>query len=31
VLAGQLRAHGVDLRLGCAFTDAARIADGWRC
>jgi flavin-dependent dehydrogenase len=29
-LAEQLRAHGVDLRLGCAFTDAARIADGWQ-
>jgi flavin-dependent dehydrogenase len=29
-LAGQLRAHGVDLRLGCAFTSAERTADGWR-
>lgn len=29
-LVAQLRAHGVDVRLGCAFTDAARIAGGWR-
>ena len=28
-LAGQLRAHGVDLRLGCAFTDCRRTVDGW--
>lgn len=28
-LAEQLRAHGVDLRLGCAFTDAARDGDAW--
>ncbi len=28
-LAEQLRVHGVDLRLGCAFTDAERIAQGW--
>ena len=28
-LAEELRAHGVDLRLGCTFTDADRIADGW--
>ena len=27
-LAETMRAHGVDLRLGCAFTDAERIADG---
>ena len=29
-LAQQLREHGVDLRLGCAFTDAARIDGGWQ-
>ena len=29
-LATQLREHGVDLRLGCAFTDAARCDDGWQ-
>ena len=29
-LAGQMRAHGVELRLGCAFTDCERIADGWQ-
>jgi flavin-dependent dehydrogenase len=29
-LAGQLRAHGVDLRLGSAFTDAQRSSDGWQ-
>jgi flavin-dependent dehydrogenase len=29
-LAEQLRAHGVDLRLGCAFTGAARSGDGWQ-
>jgi flavin-dependent dehydrogenase len=30
-LAEQLRTHGVDLRLGCAFTGAARGVDGaWR-
>jgi digeranylgeranylglycerophospholipid reductase len=30
-LAGQLRAHGVELRLGCSFTGAARGIDGaWR-
>ncbi|HEY4560181.1 MAG TPA: NAD(P)/FAD-dependent oxidoreductase [Lysobacter sp.] len=29
-LAEQLRAHGVDLRLGHAFTDAQRIDGGWR-
>jgi digeranylgeranylglycerophospholipid reductase len=28
-LAEQMRAHGVDLRLGCSFTDAQRSADGW--
>lgn len=28
-LAEQLRAHGVDLRLGCAFTHAERMTDGW--
>ena len=28
-LAGQLRGHGADLRLGCAFTDARRIDGGW--
>ncbi|HZF98868.1 MAG TPA: FAD-dependent oxidoreductase, partial [Pseudoxanthomonas sp.] len=29
-LAEQLRAHGVDLRLGCSFTGAGRIDGGWR-
>ncbi|WP_407351193.1 NAD(P)/FAD-dependent oxidoreductase [Luteimonas sp. R10] len=29
-LAGQLRTHGVDLRLGSAFTAAERDAHGWR-
>jgi len=29
-LAGQLRAHGVDLRLGTAFIAAHRTAAGWR-
>lgn len=29
-LAGELRSHGVELRLGCAFTDCERIADGWQ-
>ena len=29
-LAETMRAHGVDLRLGCAFTDAERITDGWQ-
>ena len=29
-LAEQLRAHGVDLRLGCAFSDAQRVDGGWR-
>ena len=29
-LAEQLRAHGVDLRLGCSFTGAGRIEGGWR-
>lgn len=29
-LAGQLRAHGVDLRLGFAFSDAQRCNQGWR-
>jgi digeranylgeranylglycerophospholipid reductase len=29
-LAGQLRAHGVDLRLGSAFTGCERTADGWQ-
>jgi len=29
-LSMQLREHGVDLRLGSAFTDAKRVADGWR-
>ncbi len=29
-LAEQLRAHGVDLRLGCAFTDAQPVDGGWR-
>ena len=28
-LAGQLDAHGVDLRLGVAFTDAQRAGEGW--
>ncbi|MGY3264444.1 NAD(P)/FAD-dependent oxidoreductase [Lysobacter sp. HA35] len=28
-LAEQLREHGVDLRLGSAFTDAQRVDDGW--
>lgn len=28
-LAGQLRAHGVDLRLGSAFTAAQRTSTGW--
>lgn len=28
-LAGQLRAHGVDLRLGEPFRDATRCDDGW--
>jgi len=28
-LAGQLRVHGVELRLGSAFTDCARKDDGW--
>lgn len=28
-LAGQLRGHGAELRLGCAFTDARRIDGGW--
>jgi flavin-dependent dehydrogenase len=29
-LAEQLRLHGVDLRLGTAFTDCERIDKGWR-
>ncbi|MFZ5656673.1 MAG: NAD(P)/FAD-dependent oxidoreductase [Pseudomonadota bacterium] len=29
-LAERMRAQGVDLRLGCAFTGARRIANGWR-
>jgi flavin-dependent dehydrogenase len=29
-LAGQLCAHGVELRLGCAFTDAQRRDNGWQ-
>lgn len=29
-LAGQLRAHGVDLRLGCAFTGCTKVEGGWR-
>ena len=29
-LAGQLREHGVDLRLGASFTGCARIDGGWR-
>jgi digeranylgeranylglycerophospholipid reductase len=29
-LAGQLRAGGVDLRLGTAFTGCERTADGWQ-
>ena len=29
-LAGQMRAHGVDLRLGCAFSAATRTAGGWQ-
>ncbi|HEY1140752.1 MAG TPA: NAD(P)/FAD-dependent oxidoreductase [Lysobacter sp.] len=29
-LAEQLRAHGVDLRLGSAFTQCARIDGGWQ-
>ncbi|MEZ0471638.1 NAD(P)/FAD-dependent oxidoreductase [Luteimonas salinilitoris] len=29
-LAGQLRAHGVDLRLGNAFTAAERTTHGWQ-
>ncbi len=29
-LAEQMRAHGVDLRLGCAFTGAQRQGDGWQ-
>ena len=28
-LADELRAHGVDLRLGCAFTDARATDAGW--
>lgn len=28
-LAGQMREHGVDLRLGQTFTDAQRFTDGW--
>lgn len=28
-LADELRRHGVDLRLGCAFVDARRIDGGW--
>lgn len=28
-LADELRAHGVDLRLGCAFTDARPVDGGW--
>ena len=29
-LARQMRAHGVELRLGCSFTAARRTADGWQ-
>lgn len=28
-LAEQMRMHGVDLRLGCALTDAQRVQHGW--
>ncbi|HET6395452.1 MAG TPA: NAD(P)/FAD-dependent oxidoreductase, partial [Pseudoxanthomonas sp.] len=28
-LAGQMQAHGVDLRLGCAFTSCTRSGGGW--
>lgn len=28
-LSQQLREHGVDLRLGCAYTDARRASGGW--
>jgi len=29
-LAEQMRGHGVDLRLGSAFTDCQRVANGWQ-
>lgn len=29
-LADQLRRHGVELRLGSAFTDGERVSDGWQ-
>ena len=29
-LAEELRRHGVDLRLGCAFTNAHRVDGGWQ-
>ena len=29
-LAGRLEAHGVELRLGCAFTGAQRLREGWQ-
>lgn len=29
-LAVQMRSFGVDLRLGCSFTAAQRVADGWQ-
>lgn len=29
-LAQRLRIQGIDLRLGCAFTDASRVDDGWQ-
>ena len=29
-LTEQMRGHGVDLRLGCAFTGAQRLAEGWQ-
>ncbi|MBW3550168.1 MAG: NAD(P)/FAD-dependent oxidoreductase [Proteobacteria bacterium] len=29
-LADQIRLHGVDLRLGCLFTNAERTAGGWQ-
>jgi flavin-dependent dehydrogenase len=29
-LAGQLREHGVDLRLGAAFTTASAVSGGWQ-
>ncbi|MFC0679385.1 NAD(P)/FAD-dependent oxidoreductase [Lysobacter korlensis] len=29
-LTERMRAHGVDVRLGCSFTEAKRTADGWQ-